>query len=303
MDQETRKKCLINLLKKAAKLSKKIHLANLCFNRTKQAEVSQKFMKEKLLKAKYSTDKTTNADTVGQEKIRYPFSLFIKGLFNRTFTLSGYFNKKLVLSFDQDFIDVLSGLNFTTAQIINLEPEDKWKMVDFINGHFSLSYELILRVYDLYKLNSIQAIQKYMKTLPHIQCTSILRNIHLLYKDLVVLYPYWETTKEVLWRALGYYEKLTGKQYLLGRSKINRYLDRLFHHYLNHFHMILCYNLGDTIPFDHESMFDFAQIKENEVMGVYTKELEEEKKEYIEALKREKEELTSKIQENIEKRA
>ncbi|HBI37303.1 MAG: hypothetical protein A2015_09980 [Spirochaetes bacterium GWF1_31_7] len=311
MDNESRKQMFNKFVEKGGQVIKEDINKNkaMKFNRSKQIEVNNliqnrenELRKNRDSKSDHNSSSHSFSNNSHNKKIKYPFMIFIKGMFQGIFTLSGQFNKKYITAIDLEFQDILSGLNFVCSQILNLDNENKWKLVDSINKHFTFSYEIIMRIYNLYKLTSINNIQNYMKTDANIQCTTILRNIHALYKDLVILFPYWETNKDILWRALGYYEKLSGNHSVLSRNKINKNLDRLFNFYLPFFHITLCYNLGDNIVMEFESMKEFAQVTEEESMGIYTTELNIQKKEYIEELKKEKEERKKKLQESVEQK-
>lgn len=237
-----------------------------------------------------------------EKKAKYPFSLFFKGVFQGYFTLSGNFHKKHVINMEQEFEDVISTLSLTAAQIVRLEEENKWKMIDFINSQFSLSYELILRIYDLYKLNIITEVKKYFKTSPKIQCASILKNILSIYKELIIILPYWETNKDILWKALLYYEKMTHKPSFANKNKINKSFDRLFNYYLPLFHITLQYNIGETVPFEIRRMKEFAEVTEEEDVGIYTNRLKQEKEEYLKEKELEKEEQKKKLQEAMDQK-
>lgn len=307
MDKESRQQMFNKFVEKGGQVIKEekktVHSSKINRPRRVSTNTLIQARESELINSNQSSKTSVSSNSTGSiEKIKYPLSIFIKGFFQGYFSLSGHFNKKYILAVENEFQDILSGLNFVTSQILNLDNENKWKMADFINKNFSLSYELIMRIYDLYKINAIAQIQKYMKSTGHAQCSSILRNIHILYKELVILYPYWETNKDILWRALGFYEKLTGNHSILTKNKINKHLDKLFNYYLPFFHIILCYNLGDNVVFEISSMKDFAQITEEEDIGVYTSMLNIQKAEYIEEIKKEKEERLKKLQESVEQK-
>ncbi len=312
MDKDSRQKMFNKFVEKGGEvINEKPVSTSMRFDRHKQIEIGARIKnREDELQMKYAPKHNegagkksgTGSDARSAKTSKYPFFIYFKGLLNGTFSLSGKFSKTLTLALTDEFGEIVSALNFVTNQIIKLDEENRWKMIDYMNKSFSLSYELIMRFYDLYKINTISTIQKYVKTDNNIKCTPILRNILDIYKELTILYPYWESNKEIIWKSLEYYQIITGKQSLIGKQKIYKNIDRLFGYYLPNFHIILTYNLAQEVNFDYESMKKFLDITEDSDIGCFSKQLAAEKQIYLERLKKEKDDSLKKLQESVDQK-
>lgn len=306
MDDSSRKEMFDKFVEKGGQVIKeKPKPKNISFNRDRQKLFHQQFEKKQdELNKKYANKKRKsngNGDSVQYQK-KYSFVDFIIGIIKGIFTIRKNFNKKFRSHILEDFTQVLSGINFLTTQIITLEDNKKWQLIDIVNKNFSLSYEIILRFYDLYKVNSISSIQRYFENTNHIECDEILKPLMKIYRELVILYPYWESNKEILAKSVAIYEKLTNNQTNFSKSKIYKYVDRLFAYYLPNFHYILCYNFNEKVPFEFASMRSFAKILDEEDIGSISKSLLEERKIYLKKIQKEKEERKKKLQESVEQK-
>ncbi|MCG8569301.1 MAG: hypothetical protein MJB14_04105 [Spirochaetes bacterium] len=308
MDKSSRKEMFNKFVEKGGKVIKeKSKTQPLRFNRTKQIEVNEKLARQnELIKQKYrSSPRKQNTETITRvpsENRKYSFMQFIRGFLSGTFALSKKFNKKFTKNVLDELSTILSSLNFICSQFVSIEPEQKWKMVDYLNSQFSLSYEILMRFYDLYRINSLTRIQNYFKNVNHIECTEVLKNILSFYRDLVILYPYWETSKEQLWKAISYQQNSSELQPPLPRSKINRYIDKLFDYYLPHLHTIITYNENLKLPYELEYVREYLKINAEEDIGSISKRLADEKAIYLAELEKEKEERKKVLKESVEKK-
>jgi hypothetical protein len=62
------------------------------------------------------------------------------------------------------------------------------------------------------------------------------------------------------------------------------------------------YNIGESVPFEIDAMKKFAEITEEEDLGIYTGQLDSEKENYILEKEKEKEEQLKKLQETVEQK-
>lgn len=307
MDEATRKEMFNKFVEGGGEVIKEKTTSHVMhFNRDKQLEFNEKItISKNNLEEKYSNKGKTNKSsgkTKNTEKrhSKYPFSIFLRGLFKGFFTINGNFNKKYIFNVEKDFVENISSLSNCAKIIVSLENDEKWKMVEYLNTKFPFAYELMLRIYDLYKPDNILSIKNYIVNEKKIQCGSILPKIKLFYKELLIILPFWETNKNTLWDALNYYEKLSQKRLPISKQIIEKSFDQIFYYYLPLIHMIMQYNLGESVPFEIAAMKKFIGITEEEDLGIYTGQLDSEKENYVQEKEREKEEQRKKLQEIVE---
>lgn len=309
MDEATRKELFNKFIEGGGEVIKEKPTSQaMQFNRDKQMEFNEKIISNKAeLTKKYSEKNKPHkvAKVIKNDKKRhakYPFFIFIKGFFKGFFTIGGNFNRKYIYNMENGFAECISSLSNSAKIIVLLENDEKWKMVEYLNAKFPFAYELMLRIYDLYKPDNIQEIKNYFSKNKKIQCPSIIQKMKLLYKELLIILPFWETNKNTLWDALNYYEKLSQKRLPISKQIIEKNFDLLFNYYLPFIHIIMQYNLGESVPFEAEAMKKFAEITEEEDLGVYTGHLDAEKENYMIEKEREKEEQRKKLQETVEQK-
>ncbi len=282
MDSDSRSAMFNKFVEKGGKvMEEKKTSASVKFNRDKQKLVQEK-MKNKNEESKkrdykYSNNNSNDGKQNSKKHKRY-LSVFLNGFLKGVFAFSNKFNPKFSNALQNEFSEILSSLNYSIGLVINLEAEKKWDIFEIINRSPSFSFEILLRIYNLYKINSISRIQNFAKKFNNIICPEIIDDVKLLYKELLILHPYWETTKDIIWKALTLYEETTKASPLITKSKLNKYIDDLMGYYFPSFHILLNYNLGVKIPYDYESMSKNTPITPEEEFGVYTKQLVEEKK-------------------------
>lgn len=309
MDETTRKELFNKFVEGGGKVIKEKPTSQaMQFNRDKQIEFNEKINSNKAeLDEKYSKKNKSHkvvktAKNDKKKRTKYPFSLFIKGFFKGFFTISGNFNRKHIYSMENGFAECISSLSNSAKIIVLLENDEKWKMVEYLNAKFPFAYELMLRIYDLYKPDNIQEIKNYFAKNKKIQCPGIIEKMKLLYKELIIILPFWETNKNTLWDALNYYEKLSQKRLPISKQIIEKNFDQLFNYYLPLIHITMQYNIGESVPFEVEAMKKFAEITEDEDLGIYTGHLDTEKENYMIEKEKEKEEQRKKLQETVEEK-
>lgn len=286
------------------------------FNREKQLSIKKQIeksrYKQKMLaeKAKQQIDKTKQNQNVlnsmlkgkqGKQLKRY-FSIFLLGFLQGIFTLSGRFKSKFSREVQDDLINILRDLKRGVEKLINLYPEKKWQAIDIINSSDNYGFEIIVRIHNIFKPENFTRVANYFNLYSNILCPQIINDLLILFKKLLILYPYWETTKDILLKSQQVYQSLTTLDPLLSKSKINKSIDKLFSYYFPRILTIINYNLGQKIKFDYEKMYNFTKINTEIDIGSYTKDLAEMKKEYFLLLEREKEERMKKLQEEVEKK-
>ena len=89
-----------------------------------------------------------------------------------------------------EFPEIMTTFSYATGEVIGLDMEQRIGLIDVLNKTYPYSYELLLRVYDLYKVNIIEKIQNYFSRYKQIRCPELVDSVRTLYKDLVILYPY-----------------------------------------------------------------------------------------------------------------
>ncbi|HOV13516.1 MAG TPA: hypothetical protein PK771_04465 [Spirochaetota bacterium] len=308
LDKDTRANMFNKFVEKGGKViaQEKKTQNTIRFNREQQKIVQDKMKSknEELRKRdySYSNNSKNSKDENKQKKHKRYFSVFLSGIFQGLFTFSNKFTPKFSLAIQNEFGEILSTLNYSVSLIINMEPEKKWEAFEVINKNPSYSFELLMRIYNLYKLNSISRMQSFFKNFNNIICPEVIDDIKLFYKELLILHPYWETTKEVVWKSLLLYEQITGKAPLINRSKLNKFIDSLLGYYFPNFHLTLNYNIGEKTPYEYEVMYKNIGVTPEEEFGVYTKQLIEDKKRWYLELEKEKEERKKLLEESVEKK-
>jgi len=273
------------------------------YNKSAQKVANDKYnTKNDKLKENYKNKSNSGKNYSTSKKNKKYLSVFFKGIFQGVFTFSNKFSKKFSLALMEELNETLSSLNYYNGFILNLEPEKKIEAIDILNKNISTSMEIIMRIYNLYKVQSIIKIQNYCKKFNDILCPEIIEDIRLIYKELIVLYPFWESVKEVIWRSFGVYQNIVMNDPLLPKQKLNKYIDSLFGYFFPAFHIILNYNDGKKLPFDYVFIYEDANISHEEEMGSFTKAINEEKQRYIEQIEAEKEERKKILQESIDKK-
>jgi hypothetical protein len=303
LDKESRKNMFNKFVEKGGQViddeEKKLN------NKSKSTQtlIDEKIIKKNddIRKKKYENNikKRTEEDT---RKIKRYFSIYLQGLFQGIFNLSNKFSSKFSGRMQGELNNILASLNYFTGYIFNLDPEKKWEAVERINKNNNYSFEIIMRVFNLYKVNSVSRIQDYCKKFNNIVCNQIIDDICLLFKELLVLYPYWESIKDILTSSMQVYRDLVPKEPLVSHIKLNKNIDTLFSYYFPAFHLIIIYNFGLKIPFDFEKIYEFMNIKESDEMGAFSKSLFDEKKKFLEQMEKEKDERKKILQDSIDKK-
>ena len=310
MDKNDRDKIFNKFVEKGGKvIEDKQKSKSVKFNRDQQIIVSQKMsQKNEELKQKYSSRdnkyesySNSSANSGYHKKKRY-FSEFLNGLLKGIFNIYGKFSRKFIESIEKEFYEIISSLNFLTGQILLLEGEQKWQMVTFINQKNAFNFELIIRVNNLQKDNRLTKIIAYFSKDNNIVCDLIIDDLVNIEKELIILYPYWESIKDSLWRAGEYYHQITQIQPYLSKSKIFKMIDTLFANYYPAIHTIINYNLGKKTPYDFRFMYKDYSIDPKDDIGSLTKNLMAERKKYLEQIEKEKEERLKSLQNDVVKK-
>jgi hypothetical protein len=256
--------------------------------------VNQKINEQKQLEKKTTSSVNTRK--------KHPLIIYFLGLYQSVFSLSGDFNRKFALNMNQDLPVILNELDQVCFQIINLEQSKKWQAIDLINVANVFGYEIIERLHSLNNKELLLKISNYFDGQRNILCSKIINELGFLFKNFVILYPYWESTKQVLFESQQIYHDIMKVNPLFSRSKINKNIDRIFIYYLPRILTILNYNLGFKIPFDFNRMHEFAKITPDKDMGSITNELKEQRQNYLKNIQKEKEEQLNKIKEEFKQK-
>jgi hypothetical protein len=305
LDQESRKNIFNKFVEKGGQIvedEEEKRRKQFSINKSTQKLIDEKIKRknEQIRKKKYSIQNSKN--NFDSRKIKRYFSVYIQGLFQGLFNLSNKFSVKFSNRMQIELNNILSSLNYYSGFIFNLDPEKKWQAVEKINKNNNYSFEIIMRIYNLFKVNSIARIQDYCKKFNNIVCNQIIDDISVLFKELLILYPYWESIKDILNSSMQTYKELTSKDPMVSHIKLNKNIDTLFSYYFSAFHLIIIYNLGVKIPFEYEKLYELMNIKNNEEIGVYTKLLQEDKQKYLEQMEKEKEERKKILSDSIDKK-
>lgn len=308
MDKETRSKMFNKFIEKGGKvIEEKQKRQTLNINREKQRLINEKLKKrQEELNKKYSQTRDrfneSQSQSYSSRKIKHRLFNYLNGIINGYFSFSKKFNKKFSRLVIEEFHNILSTLNYLTGTLVNLDMEKRIEAIEFLNKNAPYTFELIMRIFDLNKVSSINRIQIYFQKYNNVLCPEIISDIKVLYKDMVIIYPYWESIKESIWKGLLIVHQLTGKEPMVAKQKIYKFIDSIFSIFLPAFHWTLAYNLGVKVPFDYQSMYTFVDVKPEEELGVLTKQLLEEKKKFLEQKEKEKEERKKALEESVEKK-
>ena len=276
------------------------------FDRDKQKEFSsamKKHRKEMDDKAKAEKQKKASSSSVSHPRKKRPsIIVFFRGMMSGYFTLSGEFNKKFIAGMKAEFQDIMTTLSYATGEVISLDMEQRIGVIDILNKAYPYAYELLLRTYDLYKVNIIEKMQNYFGRYKQIRCPDLVDSVRTLYKDLVILYPYQSSIKDTILQAMTVMQNLNGKEPAVKANKLSKCIDSLFNYYLPGFHFLLVYNSGKKYPFELQQMRKFAGITDEEDIGSMYKMIQDEKKRFIADKEKEKEEKKKAFEESVEKR-
>ena len=276
------------------------------FDRDKQKEFSsamKKHRKEMDDKAKAEKQKKASSSLVSHPRKKRPsIIVFFRGMMSGYFTLSGEFNKKFIAGMKAEFQDIMTTLSYATGEVISLDMEQRIGVIDILNKAYPYAYELLLRTYDLYKVNIIEKMQNYFGRYKQIRCPDLVDSVRTLYKDLVILYPYQSSIKDTILQAMTVMQNLNGKEPAVKANKLSKCIDSLFNYYLPGFHFLLVYNSGKKYPFELQQMRKFAGITDEEDIGSMYKMIQDEKKRFIADKEKEKEEKKKAFEESVEKR-
>jgi len=271
----------------------------------------QKLMKEKeqnskkAYKSKYENKKYFEKEDKNQQqetkKKRY-FRVYIIGFFQGIFSFSGYFTKKFSVNMHEPFSKIFEDIYQITSQIMKLETSKQWEVADILNVTNTFGFEILVRFNDLYDKDGLDNISNYFSTTRSVICKSVLNDIKKIFKELVILYPYWESSKQVLWESQQVYQDMTTINPVVQKSKINKSIDRLFSYYFSRFLTIINYNIGTKIPFEFKFLHQFVKIDPNKDMGSITNNLKEKRKQYTSNIQKEKDEQIKKLKEEVERK-
>jgi hypothetical protein len=279
---------------------------NQSFDRSKQRLLNEKINKKKeTMKNRTSYGYTFGGGSSKQKTVkpkRY-FTLLLKGFFQGMFTFSRRFTSRFSQAMQDDLASSLSQMNLTLGKVMNMDPAGKWELIELLNQVNAFGYELVARFYALYRG------KQFLPGLPTISgfiipsyAAKIINDLRALYRDLVIIYPYWSILKDVTWKSLQYYERKTSQEPMLTRSKIFKIIDSLFLYYLPRLHTLLCYNIGYKYAYVYTEMVKFAGIKPEDDLGTITRKLVDDKKVYLEQLKKEKEQVKKNLMQNVEQK-
>lgn len=284
------------------------------FNRERQ-QYLLKLQEERLKKysgentneyTKYETDKKRD-DKKSQkfyanEKIKRSFATYISGMLLGIFSLGGYFTKKFSYEMTEPLKKILQELKQAVEPLLSIKDSKKWEIVEVINLKNPFAYEILVRYDSLIDQNDLIEISSYFNIHNFALCPNIIKQLVTFFKKLVVLYPYWESAKSILWDAQLYYQDVTAITPSVPKSKISKNIDRLFAFYFPRLFMILNYNQGYNYEFSYERAYNIASISNEEDIGSITKELNYKKKLYYEELAKEKERNLAELKKSLEQK-
>ena len=171
-----------------------------------------------------------------------------------------------------------------------------------MNSYHQYGYEILVRLNDLNNNERMGKLKNFFQFRQNIICTPVIKDIIKLFKSLFILFPYWETSKEILWKAVELYKFYTAIDPVITKARINKSIDRIFSYYFPRFLTIINYNLGQKISYEYADIKSKLHISNEEEIGFISSLLLKEKKEFIELLKKQKEETIKKMQQEIEKK-
>ena len=317
LDKDSRKKMFDKFVEKGGQVVEEKKSTAIKFNREKQRvyksledknkknidEKYQDYRKSQHNSSAYSKEQNKESQPQrDHKKIKHYLSVFFNGFFQGIFSLSGNFSKKFCREMSENFTSFIKELFEASNDLLNANLERKWKNVDLINTVNPYAYEILIRTNSLYSDTIEINISHFFNRPKKIISSNLTNDIRVIFKKLLILHPYWETAKEVFWKAEQIYQDYTTISPMIPRSKINKMLDRLFTYFFPRLLTILNYNLGEKIDYDYQKMQNFVKLAPEEFIGSITKELEEQRKMYLEYQKKEKEEALKKMQLEIEKK-
>jgi hypothetical protein len=308
MDKDSRKGMFEKFVEKGGKVIQEKKPNYVKINKDRQGLIKQKLDRAKQKKDLSADSEKEPKQYYGQDQLqpgkmikRY-FSVFMTGYFQGIFSFGGNFKNKFSQEMQDDFVTIIKDLKQDLGKMINLYPEKKWQLTDMLNTENGYGFEILVRFYDLLGTESLTKTANFFKIHNSMLCPLIINEIKSVFKRLLILYPYWETSKDILWEAQQIYKAITTLDPPLQKPRINRCLDRLFAYYFPRLLTILNYNIGKKTPFDLNKMHEYAKISVENDIGSITKELVEQKKEYLIKLEKEKEERLKKLQEEVDQK-
>ena len=307
LDKDYRNKMYNKFVQKGGKAYEENKSKSVQFNRDKQIlykEVEQK--KRELLQKKYSQPQQSSNKFQQQNKNknkpkRY-FSVFLTGFFQRIFTLSKNINRNFSYEMHQILPEIISELHSSIDSFLNANTERKWKNVEIINNIDPNGYEILIRINNLFKQNRNDRISNFFNFTNNIVCPQIIDDLNTLFKELFIIYPCWETSKDIIFKAEQLNNDNTSSPILLQKVKINKYIDKIYSYFFPRILTILNYNFGKKISYDYHQIKGFVKLNQEEELGSITKNLIVEKKKYIEKLKKDKEDTIKKLHDEIDKK-
>ncbi|MBN2546711.1 MAG: hypothetical protein JXB50_12995 [Spirochaetes bacterium] len=314
LDNNTRQDMYNKFVEKGGKVVEESQKKAIQFNRDRQKYI-QKLEEQKKKKyqnfyqsTKNKNDQTSTYKSVKKElsgkkdNIKRYLSIYISAFFQGIFTISGFFTKRFSLEMNENLINILNEFKQVTQPILSLNVDKKWEIMDVLNLNNPYSYEILIRYNKLLKNDDFNLICGYFRNQNLAVCTSILKPLIVFFKEILILYPYWETSKSVLWEAQQYYQDLTSIIPVINKSRINKNIDRIFSYYLPKIFMLINYNLGYRISFDYKEMCEMVTVSGAEDMGSITADLNEQKKLYYEQLQKEKEKKLQELKAEADKK-
>ncbi len=312
LDNNTRKNMYDKFVEKGGKVIEDPKKKAIQFNRDRQKYIQKQDEQQKRkYQTQYAKDKKEQTaknkalrkeQSGGKDNLKRYFSIYISAFLQGVFTINGYISRRLTFEMNDLLLNLLNELKQVTQPILSLNIEKKWEIMDVLNLNNPYSYEIVIRYNKLLKQEDFAVISGYFKNQNLAVCTSVLNPLIVFFKELLILYPYWETAKSVLWEALQYYQDLTSIIPVVNKSRINKNIDKLFNYYLPKIFMILNYNLGYRISFDYKEMCDMVTVSGAEDMGSITVQLNEQKKVYYEQLQKEKEKRLQELKNEVDKK-
>lgn len=316
IDNESRGELFNKFIEKGGKvIEERTRRKSIPFNRDVQKAFSDKMERNRkkaaglekqvempLSEHNYRDSYFSGHGTYKKKQIKRSFGVFFRGMLQRVFTLSNEFTGKFAYDVRESFIKMLMELAEITDPLIKMDTDKRWQAIEVLNLVKPYAFELVARINNLYDKEKIDKIEKYFTMSRNIVCPLIMNDLKDLFKQLLLLYPYWETIKVVLWETEQYYYDITKVSPILAKSRINKNIDRLFAYFFPRFLSIINYNIGKKARLDYNDMRTLFDIERSEEMGEVTKELIVQKKKYYEDLKRQKEEAQKKLKDELEQK-
>jgi len=306
LDQDSRNKMFNKFVEKGGQIIKE-NKPKFNYDREKQSLMKQ----AETLKKKESFGKSPgyryissqNKEPEKNQKIKRYYSVLLNGFFQGIFTLSAEFKKKFSSFITEEFVRIIFELSDFLGIFLESTGERKWKNFEIINYSNQYGYELLTRINNLNNKERTSKLENFFRFQNQkIICPQIINELIKIFKDLFILFPYWESLKDIIWKSVELYRVNTNIESTLTKSKINKNIDKIFSYYFPRFLTIINYNTGRKISYEYSNISGNFNIAKNQEMGFITAELNKEKKEFIELQKKQKEETLKKIQAEIEKK-